>query len=240
MMFKRFQSQIKNFRLSSYIFPPCCILCGDRGIENIDLCLACYQELPRHHPRCYRCGDSFESSDNLPALCLNCLTSPPAFDETFAPFVHHATIRYLIINLKFNKHYPTARLLGYLMAEHFQKTAEKPECIIPVPLHKKRYRERGYNQSIELARIIAKHLKIPMDSQSCYRSKDTLHQVGLNAEQRRENIKAAFGVKPSFNASHVALVDDVMTTGSTLNELAFELKKAGCQRIQLWVCAKAQ
>ena len=240
MILMHFKRQLKDLRLTSYIFPPCCILCGDKGFNNLDLCMPCYQELPRHFPRCYCCGDSFETADNLPTLCLKCLESPPAFDETFAPFIHHTTIRYLIINLKFNKHYPSARLLGNLMSEHLQKTAERPDCIIPVPLHKKRYRERGYNQSIEIATIIAKRLALQLDVQSCYRLKDTTHQVGLSAEQRRENIKDAFGVHSSFNASHVAIVDDVMTTGSTLNELAQALKKAGCQRIQLWVCAKAQ
>lgn len=219
--------------------PPRCILCGDKGFKNRDLCKACYAELPINTPRCYQCASDF-TSPHSNGLCLDCLENPPAFDETLAPFVHQSSIRYLILQLKFHRHYPSARLLGGLMANYLQKTAELPDCIIPVPLHKNRYQERGFNQSIELARVISKQLNVPLDLHSCIRHRDTEHQVGLNALQRGENIKNAFFVSKKFNAKHVALVDDVMTTGSTVHELAAALKMAGCHRVQIWVCAKAR
>jgi ComF family protein len=168
------------------------------------------------------------------------LTNLPAFDETFAPFLHYRAIRYFIIQLKFHKHFPSARLLGDLLADYLEKTAELPDCIIPVPLHKNRYRERGFNQSQEIAQILAKRLKVKLDIHSCSRHRDTAHQVGLSGEQRNENIKNAFSVSPNFNTKHVAIVDDVMTTGSTVHELALALKMAGCDRVQVWVCAKAR
>jgi ComF family protein len=225
--------------LFAYLMPPYCILCGAKGVKNRDLCEPCYLELPKNSPRCYQCTSDFTSSNSI-GLCPNCLKNSPAFDETFAPFVHNHAIRYLILQLKFHKHYPSARLLGNLLADYLEKTAELPDCIIPVPLHKNRYRERGFNQSIEIARVISKRLHLPLDIHSCIRHRDTAHQVGLTGEQRNENIKNAFSISPNFNAKHVAIIDDVMTTGSTVHELALALKIAGCHRVQIWVCAKAR
>jgi ComF family protein len=215
-----------------------CILCSDKGVENRDLCAACYLELSKNSPRCYQCASDFISS-NSTGLCPNCFANSPAFDETFAPFLHYRGIRYLILQLKFHNHYPSARLLGNLLADYLQKTAELPDCIIPVPLHKNRYQERGFNQSIEIARVISKRLNLSLDIHSCIRHRDTAHQIGLTGEQRNENIKNAFSISPKFKAKHVAIIDDVMTTGSTVHELALALKIAGCDRVQVWVCAKA-
>ncbi len=226
-------------RILFYLLPPRCILCGEKGMENRDLCEMCYSELPKNTPRCYQCASHFISSNSI-GLCPNCLTNSPAFDETFAPFLHHRAIRYLILQLKFHQHYPSARLLGNLMADYLQKTVELPDCIIPVPLHKNRYRERGFNQSIEIARVISQRLNLPLDIHSCIRHRDTAHQVGLTGEERHDNIKNAFSISPTFKAKHVAIIDDVMTTGSTVHELAFALKTAGCHRVQIWVCAKAR
>ena len=226
--------------IQNALFPPRCILCGDKGVENRDLCAACYADLPRNSPRCYRCASDFNAPHASTILCPDCLLNPPAFDETLAPFVHLHAIRHLIIQLKFHNHQPSARLLGNLLADYLQRTAELPDCIIPVPLHKNRYRERGFNQSIEIARILSKRLQLPLDVHSCTRHRDTAHQVGLNAQQRNENIKDAFSVSPKFKAKHVALVDDVMTTGSTVHELAAALKTSGCHRVQVWACSKAR
>jgi ComF family protein len=223
----------------NYFMPPSCILCGEKGFEHRDLCQACYAELPKNTQSCFQCANSL-TADNSNGLCLDCLENPPAFDETLAPFLHQSSIRYLILQLKFHRHFPSARLLGSLMANYLQKTAQFPDFIIPVPLHKNRYQERGFNQSIELARVLSKQLNVPLDIKSCVRKRDTAHQIGLNATQRGENIKNAFGVSEKFNAKHVALVDDVMTTGSTVHELALALKMAGCERVQIWVCAKAR
>ena len=112
--------------------------------------------------------------------------------------------------------------------------------MIPVPLHKNRYRERGFNQSIEIAKIVSKTLNIPLDTKSCIRHRDTAHQVGLNGYERIENMKNAFSVHPTFQATHVAIIDDVMTTGSTVQHLAMALKTAGCHRIQVWACSRAR
>jgi ComF family protein len=141
--------------------------------------------------------------------------------------------------LKFNAQYKNARLLGLLLAEGLRQTPQLPDCLIPVPLHKARYRERGFNQSIEIARTAGKALQIPVDVHSCIRHRDTPHQTQLTAKQRRKNMKNAFSIRQAIPARHIAIIDDVMTTGSTVHELAAVLKKAGVARVDVWVCARA-
>ncbi len=184
-------------------------------------------------------------------LCGRCLSRRPAFDRTYAPFIHQGAIRHLIGALKFGADYKNARLLGMLLAEHLTNLSGtdlhlpegcrtgKPDLILPVPLHKSRYRQRGFNQAIEIARTVAKELQIPLDLTSCRRHRDTPHQSQLPAKKRRKNLKNAFSVIKPIHAGHIAILDDVMTTGSTADELAYVLKKAGVGRVDVWVCARA-
>jgi ComF family protein len=221
------------------LLPPTCILCGNAGFNSKDICETCYRRLPRNNRCCYRCAEIFTSTIAVPALCGRCLNETPAFDETCAPFIHQDEIRHLITGLKFGAQFKNARLLGGLLADVVDKTAEKPDCIIPVPLHQARYHERGFNQALEIARTVSLTLKIPVDYASCIRHKDTPHQTGLSAKKRQQNLKRAFSVLKSMHVQHVAILDDVMTTGSTVNALAKQLKKAGVSRADVWVCARA-
>ncbi len=221
------------------LLPPTCILCGNPGYNSLDICKTCYIRLPRNNLCCYRCAEIFTVAIAVPALCGRCLSETPAFDETYAPFIHQEEIRHLITGLKFGAQFKNARLLGSLLAEYVDKAAEKPDCIIPVPLHKARYHERGYNQALEIARTVSKTLQIPIDYSSCVRHKDTPHQTGLTAKKRRQNLRRAFSVKKTIDIHNVAILDDVMTTGSTANALAIELKRAGVSRVDVWVCARA-
>lgn len=148
-------------------------------------------------------------------------------------------MQYLISQLKFHDHYQHARLLGSLMAAQLVDIGEKPDCIIPVPLHPRRYRERGFNQALEIARHVSRELAIALDYQSCVRSRDTRHQIELPAKQRRRNLRQAFRVIQPVAYRHVAIIDDVMTTGATVNALAGELKRHGVSRVDIWVCARA-
>ena len=115
-----------------------------------------------------------------------------------------------------------------------------PDILIPVPLHSSRLRQRGYNQALELARPIAEQLKLPLDTRSCRRLKSTIDQVGLSAKSRKSNVKDAFAVQGSFQDKHVVVIDDVMTTGSTVQELTEQLIKAGASQVDVWVCARAE
>ncbi len=225
--------------IQDYLLPPTCILCGNHGYNSQDICYACYNDLERNIYCCYRCAENYETEISIPQLCGRCLSKSPAFDETFAPFIYQGIIRYLIASLKFNKQYKNARLLGYLLATYVEKTTEIPQLIIPVPLHKKRYQERGFNQSIEIAKTVAKILNIPINTQICSRIRNTPHQTELPAKQRLINVKNAFIVNNSTNIQHIAILDDVITTGSTANEIAKLLKKSGVARVDVWGCAKA-
>jgi ComF family protein len=219
--------------------PPRCILCGEPGFAEMDLCQACFNDLSRNHSCCYRCGEHFEMPITTPQLCGRCLKRPPSFDETHAPFLYDAVMRFLITQLKFCRNYKHARLLGILLANYLADTVELPDCIIPTPLHRNRYRQRGFNQSIEIARHLSERLGIPLELNSCIRHKDTPHQTELPAKQRRKNIKNAFSVIRPINYQHLAIVDDVMTTGATAEALAKALKQHGAERVDIWVCARA-
>ena len=221
------------------LLPPRCILCEAKGLDDLDLCLHCFADLPRNSYCCYRCGESFAVAITAPQLCGRCLKKPPNFDDTHAPFLYEGNIRYLIARLKFGNQYKNARLLGSLLADHIAKTAELPDCVLPIPLHVNRYRERGFNQSIEIARHLSKQLAVPVDLHSCIRNRDTVHQTGLPAEQRQKNMRKAFSVSKPLAYKHVAIIDDVMTTGATASALALALKKGGVERVDVWVCARA-
>lgn len=225
--------------IQHYLLPPSCILCGGTGFDSQDICQPCFNDLQRNNSCCYCCAQSFETITLSPLLCGQCLSKPPAFDQTFSPFNYQHSIRFLIAQLKFNRQYKNARLLGYLLASHLRDTAEIPELIIPVPLHKQRFRERGFNQSTEIAKTLSKQLNTPIDSKTCIRKRNTPHQIDLPAKKRHKNISNAFEVTQTIKAKHVAIIDDVMTTGSTVNELARVLKKAGVSRVDIWVCARA-
>jgi len=172
--------------------------------------------------------------------CGRCQKSPPAYDRTLAAFEYRPPVDRMIQGLKFNGQLYYGRILGILMAESLMtRMDERPQCIIPVPLHPQRLRERGFNQAQELARPVAKALHIPVDVRSCQRLRATTAQTGLDAKARRQNLRGAFAVLEPKEWSHVALLDDVMTTGSTIQALASELKRAGVERVDVWLCARA-
>ncbi|MGR8951095.1 MAG: ComF family protein [Gammaproteobacteria bacterium] len=223
--------------IQQLVFPPTCILCGNPGQAGRDLCSPCRLQLPANASCCPLCGN-FMSAD-AGRICGRCVSRPPAFDKVHAPFLYQESMQYLITGLKFGARHAHARLLGLLLVEYLRQNAERPECIMPVPLHKTRYRERGFNQAIEIARRVSIEMHIPLDLSSCRRRRDTPHQAGLTAKKRRKNIKNAFELVKPIESRHVAIFDDVMTTGSTVQEMALLLKKQGVERVDVWVCARA-
>jgi ComF family protein len=175
----------------------------------------------------------------LHALCGRCQVKPPAFERTWAPFRYEAPLDYLLQQLKFHGCLDIARLLGGLMSAWLQEHLDDwPDVLIPVPLHAGRLRERGFNQSLELARLLAERLALPVDYQCCARLRLTPPQAGLVRKARIRNVKGAFEVNGRVYG-HVAIIDDVMTTGSTVHELAKVLLRAGADRVDIWVCARA-
>ncbi len=177
-------------------------------------------------------------------LCGVCLTKPPPFNHTLALLTYIPPITRFITQLKFNRQLLYANMLGNLLAEKIkiskiQSPNSWPDCIIPVPLHRRRLRQRGFNQALEIAKPIAKKLHLPLDYKSCIRSKDTQPQSELPAKKRHHNLKNAFALKKSIATKRVAIIDDVMTTGNTLIELSKLLRKNGVEHIEVWCCARA-
>jgi ComF family protein len=225
--------------IQEWLYPPTCLLCGLNGHGGRDLCAGCYADLPWLRRACRRCGEPLPDAAPEEIPCGRCQKKPPPFDGVQTLFRHADGARQLIHALKFHARHPVARLLGEMMAERFAASSEKPELLIPVPLHRNRYAERGFNQAIELARPIARRLEIPLSLSDCVRIRPTAPQTELAAEKRLRNLKNAFAVRRPLRAEYVALIDDVVTTEATVGALAKTLRKAGVARVEVWACARA-
>lgn len=226
--------------IQSALFPPNCVVCGHLTFRQIAICHACEVELPQLEPGCQKCALPLMSEIGRHAICGKCLKNPPPFDQTLALYHYAPPIRQLLHSLKFNSNLSYSRVLGQLMIpsiEQHYSTCNLPESIIPMPLHPTRLRQRGFNQALEIAKPIAKKLKVPINYSQAHRIRATLAQTLIPAKLRYKNVKNAFQVKP-FKATHVAVVDDVMTTGFSASELCIALRRIGITRIDLWCCAR--
>ncbi|MGB6976389.1 MAG: double zinc ribbon domain-containing protein [Gammaproteobacteria bacterium] len=224
-----------------WLLPYTCVFCGAPGHEKLDLCKDCSKELPWLEHACPRCAQPYSAYQTDVQLCGTCLKDPPPYDNTIATFIYQKPVDYLIGGLKFHSQLVYARLLSELLLQslnqHYQPS-NRPQMIIPMPLHKTRLRERGFNQAVELARPIAKLWGIPISLHDCQRIRATPAQLELPAKQRRKNVKNAFQVQKNFHFEHVAILDDVITTGSTVQELSLQLRRQGVKKIDVWCCAK--
>lgn len=227
--------------LMRWFFPYFCSLCGGESDQTLDLCSVCAKLLPWVQDRCFRCGLRLEAIEEA-VNCKNCQESPPKFDRLCALFDYAPPATNLVTGLKFGRRLAFGRVLGELLAE---KVLEEwylhdtlPDAIIPVPLHPSRLRERGYNQALELLWPIKKQSDIPILRNLCRRLRATRPQSGLIAELRKQNLHNAFAVVKSEMAKvhleHVVIMDDVVTTGSTVSSLCQVLKNAGVTRVDIW------
>ncbi len=226
----------KQHKLIQHTCPVC------RDICHTLICASCRQMLPSIQSQCFQCGLPLNMVDTTQnALrCGQCIKSPPAYDLCISPYHYALPINQFIIQLKFQHKLHYAQVLADLLISKIEQHAEGlPDCIIPVPLHKQRLRQRGFNQALEIARPIAKRYAIKLDPYCCTRVISTTPQMGQNKKARQKNIHNAFKVSPNFKHKHVAIVDDVMTTGHTVNELARILREQGTERIQIWSAARA-
>lgn len=221
-------------------YPPRCVLCGAGGFDDRDLCTRCYHGLPWLGPACVQCAIPLPEDMRGSMKCGRCLQKPPAIDRSLSLFSYESDAIRLIHQLKFNQKLAHSRLLGTLLAEALRHRATaSPDCILPVPLHRKRLKQRGYNQSIELARPVSRAFGIPVDARSIVRRLDTRAQTGLDRKQRCRNMQGAFEIVRPLNVQHVAILDDVVTTMSTVNQLAGIMKQSGVARVDVWSIARA-
>ena len=222
-------------RLLQALWPPRCLVCTQRGHDARDLCLACGNALPWNRVACPTCALPLATA--APA-CGACLKRPPPLDAVHAACVYARPLDRLLPRFKFRGDLAAGRLLSQLMADAFAELP-RPDALIAIPLHRTRLRQRGYDQALELARPIARALALPLRCDVLRRVRATAPQSELDATARERNLCGAFAVrKPVALPMHVALIDDVMTTGATLHAAAEALHRAGVARIDAWVCAR--
>lgn len=224
------------------LFPSTCLLCGAPSVNGIDICNHCLDDLPHNRNCCRVC--SLPLPLPLPAnhsnqICGKCLRQRPSFDRCYTPYSYGYPISGLISSFKFSDRLYAGRLLAELLINFIEtKRVELPQLILPVPLHPARLKERGFNQALELAKPISRYFNIPVDIKSCRRVKATATQSTLDKKVRIKNMRGAFAITEPLSCEHLVLLDDVVTTGTTVNELAKTLKTSGVQRVDVWALAR--
>lgn len=210
-----------------------CFLCGARSVGAL-LCPACAADLPRlPAERCPVCA----APTHAGAVCGRCLKRQPAFSRTVAVYRYGFPASVLVQQLKYGGELALAPWLADRLADELERD-ELPDVLIPMPLHGRRLRERGFNQAALVASRLGKRLAVPVDLESCRRVRDTRPQVELPMKSRRGNMRNAFVCDADLSGRRVALVDDVMTSGASLNELARVVKKAGATEVEAWVLSR--
>lgn len=219
------------------VLPRICVGCALPSYRSdLDLCKYCIPYLPWLENRCYQCGGEL---GEISVKCSKCRDYPPPFERLCALFKYAAPLKKMIYHLKFGRKGTYARFFGMLLVEQIRTrwyvNCDLPQVIIPVPLHQQRLRKRGYNQAAEIAKFTAQQLGIPLDLQGCVRIRNTQAQARLLKAKRQQNLTRAFIAHTSVR--YVALVDDVVTTGSTVRAICIALQNAGVERIDVWsVC----
>jgi ComF family protein len=203
-----------------------CLLCGRECSPEL-LCPACIAELPALPESCPCCALPSPAA----ALCGSCLNRPPHFDATLALWRYEFPCDGLVQALKYRAR---LALAGFFARSLATRPMPEVDLIVPMPLHRARLAERGFNQALEIAR----HLGRPIAPRGVLRVKDTLPQTELPYEERAKNVRGAFLCRLDLSGASVAVLDDVMTTGATLNELARVLKRAGATRVENLVIAR--
>jgi len=239
-------SQFGWGKIVDCIFPPLCHYCHEllhdsRKIRLCDGCLA--GVVPLEAPLCPLCGHPFLHGNCSDHLCGACTLARPAFDAARGALVFDGAVRELIHQFKYSGKTMLRRPLALYAADHLDRFVREsgPDMIIPVPLHKKRLRQRGFNQAILLGEIFAKKWELPLLRNTLRRVRWTEPQVNLSAAERLENVKGAFAVSgsPDLSGRRILLVDDVYTTGSTVKECAKILKQAGAEAVIAVTVARA-
>jgi ComF family protein len=225
--------------------PPHCYLCQGPGQTlpapwGLDLCLHCQQACPLLPTACPRCGLPAATPLLAGQHCADCTVRPPPYDAVFAAFVYDPPVDELVRDLKFHGALAPGRILGLLLAAQRRASGlPLPAVVIPMPLHRERLVSRGFNQATLIASVAARQLHLPLRARLLQRVRATAPQSGLSASARQHNLQGAFVARPLAGLGPVALVDDVLTTGSTAAAAARALKAAGASRVEVWVAARA-
>lgn len=231
-----------------------CLLCTsiklDSNPEHSDFCADCIQQFPRNLLSCQRCAIPLENTYHSNLICGNCQQHPPSFDSVIASFRYEYPLNKLITAFKYKQRLELIPALAREMQKDISTvynyaniaSAQPPDALIPIPLHRLREFKRGYNQSTLLAQHLSTAFDIPLLEDSLIRHKHTATQATLDKEQRQMNLRNAFTFKQpaKLPLKHIVLCDDVMTTGSTVEAASRACRQAGVERIDVWCCARAE
>jgi ComF family protein len=208
-----------------------CLFCGASAPES-NICAGCRADLPwLDANQCSSCAHPLPAS----GLCGRCIAEPPHYDRVVAACRYAFPLDGLIQSYKYNGRLVAGSALASLLAD---RVLQRPDLIVPIPLTAQRLRERGFNQALELAHTLGRRLEVPVNARICVKTRDTVPQTRLPWKARRKNIRGAFVVEGGVAGCHVAVVDDVLTTGATLSELARNLKRAGATTVTGYVIAR--
>ncbi len=219
--------------VQSYL-PQSCLLCGARARGAL-LCPACAGDLPPLPPaRCPVCA--MPSTGD--AVCGACQRRPPAYARTEAARAYAHPLDALIRHCKYDGVVALSALFADLLADTLA-SRQPVDLVLPMPLYPTRLAQRGFNQAVEIARRLAPAIGLPWRADVCRRVRDTAPQAGQDLQQRRRNLRGAFMCDVDVSGLRIALVDDVMTSGSSLDELARTVRRAGAVEVHAWVVARA-
>lgn len=225
--------------------PLACPWCGDllpAVSKPQDLCRACLDGiLPPGPSSCPRCMQPHATLSATSHLCQACLCKPPPFERVHVVGRHAGTLKQAIHRFKYRDDPALNACMAQLLLDRLETTLDgfRPDLVIPVPLHPRRLRKRGYNQALELARPVAKHFEVPLESNLLHRARDASAQQSLNARQRHSNLQGAFTLNGRVMASRILLIDDVMTTTATARACCAPLRAGGARAIQVAVLGRA-
>lgn len=232
--FMAYQTQ-KNIRASiTQALKPgiYCFICRTKTKQVV--CVDCLQQLTQLGCRCMTCAlPLIETTDTQ---CGQCILSPPSLDLILTAYAYTAPLRFLIHHFKYHEGYFLTPVLTELLLDALPENY-KTDCIVPVPMHTKRLRERGFHHTLWLAKALSKKTRIPVDASCCVKIKHTINSAQLSAKARQKNTEDSYLVYSS-SYRHVTLVDDLTTTGETANNIATLLKKNGVETVSLWCVAK--
>jgi len=218
------------------LVPGTCILCEAPSGRHIDLCVDCEHDLPQIVNPCPGCGLPMPPGARR---CGQCMATPPPFDRCFAPFSYAWPVDRLIGQFKNRHRLAVGRVLARVMSQAYCEAADRlPDLLLPVPLHPRRLRERGHNQAAEIALVLAGYTGSPVDEDLCRRIRNAPAQKTLNAGRRRQNLRQAFALRRELDGERIGIVDDVVTTGATVGEIARLLLAAGAGGVEVIALAR--
>lgn len=210
-----------------------CTLCGASSAD--DLCAGCIAELPHIDYGCRQCGVPLQHD----GLCGDCLIAPPSFSRCIAPLRYEPPISHLVGSFKYQSHFNHGRVLSQLLIERLQREdIASIAALIPVPLHWRRRWQRGFNQSEIIADELSRALQLPMQTRWLRKTRGGTPQQHLDAEARQRNLRDAFACNRDVTGMHLAVIDDVVTTGATANAIARILRNRGAASVQIWALAR--